>query len=187
MGKSTLNREVAAIIGNNNNLPVVITINARALLAAYMIHYYPIHVFENGVLETEVALVKRAASDFITMLNSIVDELGNSGWTNITRMHAIEFHRMICTYTRAFNAWKVPDQAQLTARMERALTALFVIRNNVLAVNNTQSIIRIDTIIPASGDDLAYVNASIDRLRAKYVQVNGQQALADFEASLGAH
>jgi hypothetical protein len=149
---------------------VGIVVNNRRLLAAYMITYYPNHVFEtvHGQREQDVIA---AAREFIECFDSILAHVSSGDMSphSIPADKSSVFQGLTSRYLQTFEAWRDPDNQLLVDRIQRALLAL------VHAKNHTD-----ETEDPHL---LTVLDEQIQRLEDKMVELAGAEALALFRAN----
>jgi hypothetical protein len=150
---------------NNNNPAVPVQINIRFILAAYMIVSRPQNVFETmGDSENRLAV---SASAFTTNVESIVSLIQAEGHYNaIPQDLTTTFPEILNAYLTDFQAWKTPDLAKVHDRITNALRALYAAKH----------------YCPES--NLEPLDEQINRLRAKLIELGGQDSLDAFDADL---
>lgn len=153
---------------------VHVPMSIRIFTAAYLIVYYPTHVFES-MGETEEA-AKRTATALLECLNAITEQFAiHLSWPAVPRELLQSFPALLNAYEQAFSAWKTPDMAKLTNRIKHALVALFTA----------------ELFIQRSTEDNTArsleVRTHTQRLRQKLAQIGGQAALTEFDERLLAY
>ena len=146
-------------------------VNVRVFLAAFMIAYRSTHVFE-GMGQLEQSLLE-SAIPLLERFQQICDSLRKGdppvGFAGVSETLTREFPEMLFEYLKRFKAWKVPDEAKLILRIKHALLALYQAQEHLPPVESEESNLR------------AEFSAQIDRLRSKFRQIAGADALAAFD------
>lgn len=142
--------------------------NIRIFLAAYLIVFFPTHVFDqNG--ETQQAVIREGQTLLACVEAFIVHYSANFSFHGISRENCLALLTQISVYDDAFQAWKRPDEVQLVMRIEHALRALYYAAREV----------------PPHDDRLRReFNTQTQRLRAKLVQLSGLAGLNRFDEEL---
>ena len=150
-------------------------VNVRVFLAAYMIAFHPGKVFEAiNALETE--LIHRSRKMLVVFDRLCAALMSVKNQTDMCNGVAasIEFPGVLHYYLKAFQAWKIPDEAKLAARITHAIIALLQAENHLVNEDSTCQSMRKN------------FSSSRNRLCAKLVQVGGQKALATLNAKIAA-
>ena len=145
-------------------------INVRVFLAAYMMVCFPTNVFERiGHLE-QAALdaARRMLAVFEAMLVALHGH-GRSSFAQLPPHLTAEFPAAVKEYVDRFSDWKVPDEARLIGRIERALLAVL------------QAQMQLGPATDAPGR--AELAEQAGRLRQKLVQLSGESAAEHVEAA----
>ena len=104
-------------------------INPRVISAVFMIVLHPDNVFERtGPLET---LLIEKSTAMLTRYEAICSEPWR--WDLVK-----EFHQPMMEYLETFQTWKAPDTERLKSRIERALLAIYQVRNEMPVVADVQ-------------------------------------------------
>jgi T-complex protein 11 len=148
-------------------------VNVRVFIASFMMAYHASNVFESiNKLETDL----QAAS--VAMLN-VFDELclsitSSKRGTDIKDAikKALSFPGVLHTYLKAFQAWKLPDEAKIADRIRHALTALYQAEDHLVEG---------DTDTPQLRREF---RVQQERLRSKLVQIAGEKALKTFDETM---
>ena len=100
-------------------------INVRVFIASFMIAWHPKRVFESeGALEKDLTA---KAIKMLKIYDQICDDIIKSeNWLDLKDAAdtAVMFHDSLHAYLEAFQAWKIPDEHRLKARITHALNAL---------------------------------------------------------------
>ena len=145
-------------------------VNVRVFLAGYMIAHRPTHVFESmgrleqALFEISVPLL----NEFHSICDSLLSSPGKcfaAVPTNLTK----EFPTTLFEFLKRFKAWKVPDEAKLTCRIQHALNALYQAEMHLPPDEPQDSKLKLEFI------------AQITRLREKLRQIAGQSTLDKFD------
>jgi hypothetical protein len=141
-------------------------VNVRVFVASFMIAYHPNDVFESiNELETDLHLAAVAMLEvFDTLCIAIIASKRGTDLTEPIKK-ALNFPGVLHTYLKAFQAWKLPDEAKLTARITHALTALYEADDHLVEGDTETPKLR------------AEFGAQQERLRNKLVQIAGEKAL----------
>jgi hypothetical protein len=144
--------------------------HTRAFLAAYLVVYYPAHVFETGGgVEMEVMT---AASALLRCVNAIVALLAvHPSLHAVPRELVLSLPVLLKRYEEVFHAWKHPDAARLVARIKHALVALFTAE---LSAQGT----------PLDEMTRLELRTQTDRLRQKLLELGGERAVAELDQVL---
>ena len=147
-------------------------VSIRVFLAAYMIAYRPSHVFES-MDELETALYE-ASKPLLTAFERLISSMKNYGPPFIADRAEVfaqmkAFPSLLFDYLNCFKAWKVPDEAKLTKRIQHALTGLYQARRHLPEDE------------PESSALCEEFRLQIEKLRAKYRQIAGAAELARFD------
>jgi hypothetical protein len=142
--------------------------NIRIFLAAFLIVYFPEHVFERlGAVEQAVIFEGRALLACVEAF--VVHFASNFSFKRLPRENCSALLVQLQLYEQAFQAWKQPDELRLVARIEIALCGLYYAARE----------------IPPHDDRLRReFNTQIQRLRAKLVQLSGSAGLDRFDDEL---
>lgn len=147
------------------------TINVRVFLASFMIAYHPRSVFERvRQLETELidASIKMLAV-FDAICLAIIDTHGDS-FNKKPDDEALTFPGVLHAYLKAFEAWKLLDEAKLTDRIKHALNALYHAEDHLIEGDQDTARLRTE------------FRSRQARLREKLVKIAGQVALDSLDA-----
>jgi hypothetical protein len=98
-------------------------VNVRVFLASFMIAYRASDVFERIDMRLHVAAVEMLKV-FDGLCLAICSDLPGKDIAVAVKA-ALKFPGVLHEYLKAFQAWKVPDEAKLTGRIKHALTALY--------------------------------------------------------------
>ena len=148
-------------------------VNVRVFLAAYMIAYRSSHVFESmaaleqALFETSVPLLNM----FHTICSRIM-ESPHKCFQEVPSALTKEFPTTLFEYLKRFKAWKVPDEAKLTARIKHALFALHHAESHLPADEPEDSKLKVE------------FRCQIARLREKLQQIAGKAALEQLDREL---
>ena len=82
-----------------------------------------------------------------------------------------DFPQILFEYLRRFKAWKIPDEQKLTCRIKHALIALYQAKTLLPADEPKDSKLMVE------------FETQITRLRAKLLQIAGQTAVDEFDAT----
>jgi hypothetical protein len=139
-------------------------INARVMLASYMIVLHPQMVFENmGTLETSLCT---SANQMLRTFLEITAHLARGiSLQNAPENLTLGFPVMVNTYLNDFRAWKIPDERVLTARIVAALNALY-------SASGPQH---------EPGPEQHVIVTQIDRLREKLAEIAGIAAVQAYD------
>lgn len=144
--------------------------NPRLFLPAYAIVLYPDNVFDPAIPESvtnPVNDLKIAAA----RLTAAVDAILASPTEDFTNLEPVRvFPLLLITYWRHFRAWKVPDERRLIDRIIHALVELY----NAKKTFNTTD--------PEDVEVMAEYRKQRELVRAKLLQIAGQEALDKFDA-----
>ena len=145
-------------------------VNVRVFLASFMIAYRPTHVFEAmGNLENELFTAARELLNcFETMVSTVH---GGRSLSQIPLDVTRPFESLLCNYLKCFKAWKVPDEAKLTCRIQHALIALYEAQGHLPACEPAESKLSVE------------FRTQIARLRDKLKQIAGEAKLREFDNS----
>ena len=142
-------------------------VSVRVFLAGFMIVYRPTHVFESmGALEKALF---DAAVPLFRAFGSVCASIRTSG--DVPHELTQDFQRLLFEYLKRFKAWKVPDEAKLTARIKHALIALYQAEAQLPLDEPEDS--------PLRGE----FRTQIERLRSKLLQISGEEAVRVFDAN----
>ena len=144
-------------------------VNIRVFLAAYMVAYFPSHVFETmGPLEQALF---DAATPMIVAFEAIMGELTTCGSSFRDVPYALtkDFPTLLFEFLRHFRAWKVPDEVKLVARIKHALVALYEAQSHLPADEDPESKLNVE------------FRTQIWRLRMKLSQIAGETELRKFD------
>ncbi|KAJ1468901.1 T-complex protein 11-domain-containing protein [Baffinella frigidus] len=147
------------------------SVKVRVFLASFMIAYHPTSVFERITkLETDLqdASVKMLEVFDPLCLGILQSKRGSCIKEHVTK--ALTFPGVLHTYLKAFQAWKLPDEAKLTDRIKHALTALYQAEDHLVEDDHDTPRLRTE-----------FVSQQV-RLRTKLVQIAGQPALDRLDA-----
>ena len=146
------------------------SVNCRVFLALYMIALYPSKVFDDtnplavALLDSSLPLLKcfeGITQQFMdrdyTFLNVDADLRSNFSWH-------------LFNYMEKFKAWKVPDEAKLICRVKHALVALYSAEEQIPREEPEDSRLKVE------------FRVQIERLRGRFQQLAGQEALLQFDA-----
>ncbi len=105
-------------------------INVRIVLAAFMMAFFPTKVFESagGAVERDVT---QAAKDIINVIEDISTRVQLHplrSFQAVTPHAAGMFIDRLFHFLRVFQAWKIPDERRIAARIKHALNALYTSR-----------------------------------------------------------
>ncbi len=159
----------------------------RQFLAAYMIVYFPAHVFDK-IENLEQALIV-AANHFIRSFDNIVADMssGDMSPLSVPADSAHLFLVLTHRYFNAFHAWKTPDCAALIGRIERSILMLIQARDRINTFGPGLNLVApgLNPVAPGPGDlaAMAELTAQIERMEIKLVQLAGAQAAAQFKAT----
>ena len=146
-------------------------VNVRVILAAFMIVHRPSRVFEQ-LGSVEHGLVE-SAKKMLQCLESILGFALKAGkdfaWATTPKELTEDFQDVVFRYLKDFKAWKVPDEAKLSARIQHALVALYQAKGHLPATE------------PADSRLMVEFESQIARLRGKLAQIAGQGALDLFD------
>ncbi len=139
-------------------------------MAVYMIALRPSHVFENmGQLEQDLL---DSAACLMNLFEKILFGI-RSDRRCVFRTLPAEltkgFQPALSDYLRRFKAWKVPDEAKLTCRIQHALIALHQATHQLPSDEPEDSSLRVE------------LRTQIARLRDKLRQIAGPDAVARFD------
>ncbi len=153
---------VAAKHGINLTEEFPTPINSRKLTISYMTSIYPTHVFETmGVPENEVI---RTAAPLMACLDGIITSIGPDGSFEDAPWELTEaLIPTIRDFMNAFEAWQPADEEKLGTRILDALDAMYRAPQN------------------------AEIDAQIERLRAKMLQLNQAERLRLFDVQRALH
>jgi hypothetical protein len=141
------------------------SVNTRVFLASFMIAFRPSHVFASmGALEDALHAAALSLVGSFERISGALQQ--HASFAATPREVTAEFQGLLFDYLRCFKAWKVPDQARLTGRIERALAALY----------------EAQAVVPPGDRIRSELQAQIDRLRGKLEQIAGADALDAFDA-----
>jgi hypothetical protein len=146
------------------------SVNCRVFLALYMIALYPSKVFDDtnplavALLDSSLPLLKcfeGITQQFMdrdyTFLNVDADLRSNFSWH-------------LFNYMEKFKEWKVPDEAKLICRVKHALVALYCAEEQIPREEPEDSRLKVE------------FRVQIERLRGRFQQLAGQEALLQFDA-----
>ena len=144
------------------------SVNIRVFLAAYMIAYYPAHVFETmGQMEQSLF---DAATPLIVAFEAIADKIkSDSLFMNVGYELTKDFPTLLFRYLCHFKAWKVPDEAKLVSRIKTALLALYEAQAHLPPDEDPESKLNLE------------FRSQIGRLRSKLSQIAGEAELRKFD------
>jgi hypothetical protein len=149
-------------------------IKTREFLAAYMIACFPANVFESiGPLEQAVL---DAAGRMLAIFERICAALRGDGRQAFSQLPAeltAALPVAVQAYLDRFMEWKVPDEARLARRIERALLA--VLQAQAQAGTAADAPVLTAALTEQAG-----------RLREKLAQLAGAEAVARVEAAMRA-
>jgi hypothetical protein len=159
--------QVAAVLGRE---ATVTRHHPRAFLAAYLVVYYPAHVF--GTRGGSEMAVMTAASALLRCVNAIVALLAiHASLHAVPRELVLSLPVLLKRYEEVFTAWKQPDAAKLVDRIKHALVALFTAE---LSVQGT----------PLDEMTRLELRMQTDRLRQKLLELGGERAVAELDQVL---
>ena len=145
-------------------------VNVRVFLSAFMIAYRPTHVFESmGTLEQ--ALFEASVpmlSQFEKMCKTLLAAPFKC-FQMVPADQTKDFPTTLFEFLRRFKAWKVPDEAKLICRIKHALVALIQAEQHLPPDEPDDSKLKIE------------FREQITRLRGKFLQIAGQEALDKFD------
>jgi hypothetical protein len=149
------------------------SVNVRVFLASYMIVNRPTHVFEQmGPLEQELF---ESAKTLQECFERIVFAVNNgASLSQIPEDVTRPFVPLLCDYLKSFKAWKVPDEAKLTCRIQHALVALYNAQEQLPADEPNDSKLKVE------------FRTQIQRLRGKLTQIAGAEKLRQLDDSISA-
>ncbi|KAJ1465578.1 T-complex protein 11-domain-containing protein [Baffinella frigidus] len=142
------------------------TVNVRVFLAAYMIAYHQTNVFES--INDRERELHTASVKMLEVFDTVTRAIAVSKPGRDTRQAvqtALTFPGVLHTYLKAFQAWKLPDEAKLTDRIKHALTALYQAEDHLVEG---------DPDTPKLREEF---RAQQERLRAKLLQIAGEDAV----------
>ena len=145
-------------------------INVRIFLAAYMIVCFPTNVFER-IGPTEQALLD-AARRMLETFEGICLAVHGADRPSVAQLPRPLMERLpgeVREYLDRFAAWRVPDEARLVGRIERALLAVLQARAEAGA--------------GAAGLNAAELEGQAARLREKLAKLAGTDAVDRVEAA----
>jgi hypothetical protein len=148
------------------------TVNVRVFLAAYMIAARPTHVFES-MGQLEQALFDVAGPLIATTERMARDIVAAGSFRGVSRDVAVAFVPQLFEFIRRFQAWKVPDEAKLTCRIQHALIALYQAKGQLPSNEPADSPLSVE------------LRTQIERLRNKLRVIAGAEALAQFDTVHG--
>ena len=148
------------------------TVNVRVFLAAYMIAARPTHVFES-MGQLEQAVFEVAGPLIATTERMARDIVAAGSFRGVSRDVAVAFVPQLFEFIRRFRAWKVPDEAKLTCRIQHALVALYQAKS------------QLPTNEPVDSPLSVELRTQIERLRNKLRVIAGAEALAQFDTVHG--
>jgi hypothetical protein len=149
-------------------------VHVRVFLASYMIAHHPTKVFES--IHAREADLQVASTAMLKVFDALVGAISSSNQGDRCEdaiKVALPFPGVLHTYLKAFEVWKLQDEAKLTDRIRHALIALYEAENH----------------LDDEDSDTAKMRAEFqhqqDRLRTKMVQIAGEAALKAFDDSRG--
>ena len=162
------------------------TVNVRVFLAAYMIACRPTHVFESmgkleqALFEISAAVLAQLEQICEALLSQPSHRTGPGELPSAAARPAAQFSQILACLTtplvsmlfeflRRFKAWKVPDEAKLTARIQHALVALYTAQKELPPDEPKESSLQRELV------------TQITRLREKLVQIAGAEQLLRFD------
>ena len=160
----------ALLQNKNHTADAVEKLNVRIFLAAYMIVCFPTNVFER-IGPTEQALLD-AARRMLETFEGICLAVHGADRPSVAQLPRPLMERLpgeVREYLDRFAAWRVPDEARLVGRIERALLAVLQARAEAGA--------------GAAGLNAAELEGQAARLREKLAQLAGADAVARVEAA----
>ena len=152
-------------------------VNIRVVISAFMIVANPLRVFGQD-LDTLAEELKKKATELVECFEFIINEfkwvIDSGGYHNQymsdrNSSATQKFIRILYEYHHRFNAWKIPDEAKLVARIISALSALYNARNTILDGSSENSHL------------LGEFAVQINRLTGKLIQIGGRDKLKEFE------
>jgi hypothetical protein len=148
-------------------------VNARIVLAGYMISFHTAKVFETvGVIEKNLI---ESSTALLQLMEKIAKELVSLGsFQALPKELTKNFHKFLMKYLNDFKTWKVPDEQKLTTRIKHALVALEEAQMQLPADEPTDSKLAIE------------LRVQIERLRGKLAHVGGPAVLRQFDESRAA-
>ena len=157
-----------------------VKVNVREFLAAYMLIGFPAYTFANPNGELEQRLVEsgRRMLETFEGICDAVRAMDTPSPAALPRPLTERFPEDFHEYLRCFRAWKVPDESQLAQRILHALRAIYEARATLAADPH-------ETRTPGV---MAQLNEQYAKLTVtrKLAQINGQEAVDNFEAAMRA-
>jgi len=147
-------------------------VKIRVFLSSFMIAFHQDQAFEE-VRELENELID-AAKAMLSVFDKLCDALRalpDDGNPAVAVNDALQFPVLLHTYLKAFYAWKRSDEEKLAGRIKHALSALYQAEAHL-----EES----DPETPALRADFQGQQA---RLRVKLLQIAGEKALQEVDAS----
>lgn len=142
-------------------------LRVRVLLAAYMITYFSANIFEQ-IEAREIALIAEAKL-LLDLVESFIKHYEeHSSFVQFPRANCLVLIPQIVRYNQAFLAWREPDTARLTTRINTALTALFIAKRNLPSET------------PVDDPDLLEIERQTTRLLGKLYEIGGPAAVDTF-------
>jgi len=150
------------------------TVNARVVLAAYMMTVHPAQTFENQHGQLETALIANATQlmDTFERVSELIKTDPRGSFQAVPPTVAHDFLTALSAYMPSFNAWKVPDAARLKRRVEHALNALYNARHNMYPTE------------PVGSPLITEFDTQIHRLEGKLQQLSSVVEVAEFRARI---
>lgn len=148
------------------------TINIREFNTTYMIALKPLDTFE-ALGGTERTLVS-FAQEVLTQFHAILDGIAKSETDAIGSLPAEltgSFRGALSDFLAAFKPWKAVDEGKLIGRIERALSVLY------------QANAQLPPDLPESSTLKEQFRVQTQRLKAKFEQLAGAEAVRAFEAA----
>jgi hypothetical protein len=158
-------------------------VNVRVFLAAFMITFKPDEVFESihkNSLEEDLI---RCGSEMLAVFSALFTALRAPATTEAHRATVaagLGFHLVLHNYLKAFQAWKLPDEKKITARITHALGALYAAEDHLMEEQEEE-----EHSTNGSGGGAACDNSKQraeyreqqERLREKLFQIAGEKAV----------
>ena len=99
-------------------------VNVRVFLASFLVAYHPINTVESiNKLETELMTASVAMLQVFDELCLAIISSERGADLKEPIKKALNFPAVLHAYLKAFQAWKVPDEAKSAARIMDAFTA----------------------------------------------------------------
>jgi hypothetical protein len=141
-------------------------VSVRVFLASFLVAYHPSNTFESiNKLETELMTASVAMLQVFDELCLAIISSERGADLKEPVQKALNFPGVFHTYLKAFQAWKVPDEAKLASRITHALTALYQAEDHLVDGEADTPRLREDFRVQQ------------DRLRSKLVQIAGEKTL----------